>query len=404
AGAGTSAYDASVLYFNPAGMTKICGNQLVSGMHFIFPSSEFENNGSFQFLPPPNTPLTGGDGGNAGKFAAVPHFYAVSNWNDCVSYGIGINSPFGLATVYDGDWVGRYYALKSAILSLNINPSIAYRINDCLSIGAGFSAMYFDAELTNAIDFGSILFTVNPILADPQNLDGFAKLKGNSWGWGGNVGILWDVTPCTRLGLSYRSQIKHHLRGNIVYDDVPDVLSSNGAFLNTDADAEIVLPDLVILSVYHTINSCFAVMADVSWTHWSLIQSLNIETEGSPAEIVTTLNWKDTWRCAVGLSYFPNQCMTYRVGFAFDESPTPNSEYRSPRIPDQDRYWLTLGAGYVWNCIQFDAGYAHIFVPAARVDKTGFTDPTGEDFFKGALRGKWDQHVNIFSVQAAWNF
>ena len=157
AGAGTSAYDASILYFNPAGITKICGNQAVAGVHFVIPSSKYHNKEAYPYLSP-NTPMTGGDGGDAGKFAPVGNLYAVSNCNNRIFYGIGVNSPFGLETVYDGDWVGRYYALKSAILSININPTIAYRINDCLSIGAGFSAMYFYAKLTNAVDFGSILF------------------------------------------------------------------------------------------------------------------------------------------------------------------------------------------------------------------------------------------------------
>lgn len=411
AGAGTSAYDASILYFNPAGITKICGNQAVAGVHFVIPSSKYHNKEAYPYLSP-NTPMTGGDGGDAGKFAPVGNLYAVSNCNNRIFYGIGVNSPFGLETVYDGDWVGRYYSLKSAILSININPTIAYRINDCLSIGAGFSAMYFHAKLTNAVDFGSILYalTHNPNIGVPQGADGNAKLTGDSWGWGGNVGLLWDMTPCTRVGLSYRSQVRQHVRGKIEYGNVPALLLEAGQFENVDADAVIILPDLVTLSAFHYLSNCLAVMADVSWTHWELLPALIVKTQGDPAEITTTLKWKNTWRAALGATYFYNECASLRAGFAWDQSPTPNKELRSPRIPDQDRYWITVGAGYWWNnCLRFDFAYAHLFTPTARIDTSGFnTNPLLPDnqelLFKGALVGKWDQYVDIVSVQAVWDF
>jgi len=409
AGAGTSAYDASILYFNPAGMTKICGNQGVAGMHFIFPSSKYTNEDAYPYLSP-GTPMTGGNGGDAGKFAAIGNFYAVSNCNNRLYYGIGMNTPFGLSTVYDGDWVGRYYALKSEILTVNINPSIAYRINDCLSIGAGFNIMYLKATLTNAVDFGSILFAINPALGTPQGADGHAGLKGSSWGFGGNVGLLWDVTPCTRLGLSYRSQVRQQLRGMIKYNDVPQLLLDADQFADVQADAVVNLPDLVILSVFHQLNNRLAVMADVSWTHWELLPALMVTTRGNPDEIVTTLNWKNSWRAAFGATYSYNECTCLKAGFAWDQSPTPNDELRSPRVPDQDRYWLAFGAGYLLNsCLRVDLAYAHLFTPTARINTSGFnTNPMAPDndelLFKGALVGKWDQHVDLVSIQGVWNF
>jgi len=409
AGAGTSAYDASILYYNPAGITKICGSQGVAGMHFIFPSSKYSNEEAFPYLAP-DTPMTGGNGGDAGKFAAIGNFYAVSNCNDRIFYGLGVNTPFGLSTVYDGDWVGRYYALKSEILTVNINPTIAYRINDCLSIGVGFNAMFFKATLTNAVDFGSILFSINPVLGTPQGADGNARLEGSSWGYGGNVGLLWDVTSCTRVGLSYRSQVRQQVRGMIKYANVPQFLLNNGQFENVQADAVVNLPDLVMLSVFHHLNNRLAVMADVSWTHWELVPSLIITTRGDPDEIVTTLNGKNSWRAAAGATYLLNECTCLRAGFAWDQSPTPNDELRSPRIADQDRYWLALGAGYlVDTCLRVDLAYAHLFTPTARINTSGFnTNPAAPDnqelLFKGALVGKWDQHVDILSIQGVWSF
>ena len=183
-----------------------------------------------------------------------------------------------------------------------------------------------------------------------------------------------------------------------------------GQFENVDAEAVINLPDLVTLSAFHYLSNCLAVMADVSWTHWELLPALIVKTQGDPAEITTTLKWKNTWRAALGATYFYNECASLRAGFAWDQSPTPNKELRSPRIPDQDRYWITVGAGYWWNnCLRFDFAYAHLITPTARIDTSGFnTTPCFQTMKNSSLKerlvGKWDQYVDIVSAQAVWNF
>lgn len=195
AGGAASADDATTIFFNPAGMTRLDGNQVVAGVHLIMPYANFENEGSTHVS---GAPLRGDDDGNGVNSKLVPNFYYSRKVSDRFSVGIGVNSPFGLATEYDKGWVGRYHAIKSDLLTININPSAAYKVTDKLSIGAGFNVQYLNAELSNAVDFGTIgFFSGIPGLL-PQRNDGFANLEGDSWGVGFNVGLLYEFTANTR--------------------------------------------------------------------------------------------------------------------------------------------------------------------------------------------------------------
>ena len=223
AGAAAVAEDSSTVFFNPAGMTRLCHAEVALGGHLVIPSAYFHDDGSEINPPAADIPLTGGDGGNAGIIALVPNLYYVQPCGSRLVFGLGINSPFGLATSYDNDWKGRYYGIKSELLSININPSVAYKVLDCLSLGAGFNAMYVNAKLTNKIDFAYI-GTQNPVFS--QSLDGFAKLTGDSWALGFNLGVLYEHSECTRIGVSYRSGMTQDIGGQVKYKDVPVGLSA----------------------------------------------------------------------------------------------------------------------------------------------------------------------------------
>src|SRR5208283_4229503 len=143
-GGAAMAEDASTIFYNPAGMTRLKGVQLETGLHIIMPSIKFKDNSAFSAI---GVPISGGNGKDAGVTRLVPNFYLTVNPSDRLVLGLGVNSPFGLATEYSNGWVGRYYALKSDMYTININPSVAYKITDDLSLGAGFSAQYINAEL-----------------------------------------------------------------------------------------------------------------------------------------------------------------------------------------------------------------------------------------------------------------
>ncbi len=430
-----SAYaeDASTLWFNPAGMTSICGSQFVAGVHGVIPVADYNDDGSMAVATFSNNPGPGGvpatfqpltsyldqgnsDGRDGGEFALVPQSYFSTQINNCMWFGVGITSPYGLVTDYSDNWRGRYHAIRSSVLTININPSFAWRINKCLSVGAGFNAMYLHAKLTNAVDFGLIgLFQLGEAASQalelfPQQSDGRVELKGNSWGYGGNAGIIYEPCCGTRIGFSYRSEMKHKVEGKEKFKDVPlgvqSVPQLNAAFQDTGAKANITLPMQLSLSGYHEFNRCFAVMGDITWTKWSSLQELRFqfENENQP-DGVTTFQWKNSLRYSLGVHYRPNDCFIARFGVSYDETPVPNRERRTPRVPDDDRFWVATGFGYNINsCTRIDVGYAHLFVRDPKIDKLSTLQSDPEEWFRGGLLGEYNAKTDIISTQIVVNF
>lgn len=294
-----AAEDASTIFFNPAGLTRLSGSSVIGAGFYIFPSALFQNSGSTIVT---GASLTGGNGGDGGSNVFVPNLYAAWDISDRIKLGLGINSPFGLKTEYDDDWVGRYYAVNSELLTININPTLAAKLTPNLSVGAGINLQYAEAELSNAIDFGLIGFS-NRLRTRPQAADGFVELTGDDWSWGYNLGLLYEFTQRTRIGLAYRSSISHELEGNADFTVPAAVapLTATGRFRDTGATTELNLPETVSLSGYHQLNPRLAVTSDITWTNWSRFEELRIKFD-NPVEpdSVQPENWHDTFRYSLG--------------------------------------------------------------------------------------------------------
>ena len=430
AGSAAAAEDASTVYFNPAGMVLIEGQQVVAAAHLIAPSAEFSTTTAQNALPASvggPQPLSGGDGGDAGQRGIAPNLYYTYNPGTGWALGLGVNAPFGLSTDYDRTWVGRYHAVESEVITVNINPSIAYQVTDKLSIGAGVSAQYIDATLSSMVDFGLQSFSslaaagqltqaaqlVSAGVVSNPRADIFSEVTADDWSYGYNLGLLYQFTENTRVGLAYRSQIKQKLEGDVDFSVMdPDYLQSFGllgaaqaTFADQGASGSIDLPASASLSLFHRYNNQLAVLADVTWTGWSSFDKLVIDFDGTLAgnPSVTTENWDDTWRFALGTVYNPSPELALRFGLAYDQTVISSDEYRTPRIPDADRYWVTVGGGYqltdVWSV---DAAYAHLFVEDSRLDK--IDDGTGEDAGRGTVIGDYENSVDIASVQVTMAF
>ena len=231
AGAAAVGEDASTVYFNPAAMTRLSGQQIVVAGHVIVPSSEYKDSGNSSNASGVPGSLTGpnSDGGDTGF---VPNLYWAAAFDNGLHFGVGVNVPFGLATDYDTGWVGRYHALKSEITTINVNPAIAWKVTDKVSLGIGISYQYIDVELTNNIDsaaacgglaanFGGIVpggVDCTGLVPGTASQDSGLKLTGDDSSFGWNVGVLFDIGDKDRLGIAYRSEIKHEIEGNASYN------------------------------------------------------------------------------------------------------------------------------------------------------------------------------------------
>jgi long-chain fatty acid transport protein len=403
--------DASTVFFNPASMTRLEGKNVTGGVHIIRSDVKFSGEGTYIDSLPfiGGTQIQGKQHDDIGLTKAVPHGAYSQQYNDQFWFGVSVNGPFGLKTKYDDDWVGRYNAIESDLTTININPSLAYKVNQHVSVGAGVSALYADGKLTQAVD-GGLVATGLGIPLSPSwvpgtpNYDGTAKLTGNDWGYGFNLGVLLQPTDKTRIGIAYRSKVDLTIKGNVEVSDLPPPFLStrNG---KQNAKLDLTLPDSLSLSGLQQLTPQWTLMADITWTNWSKLNSLDIDIEDG-SQSVTPLQWEDTLRYALGVTYKYNDTWLFRTGVAFDETPIPNKNLRTPRIPGENRTWLSLGANYKFDKqLSFDLGYAHLFVDDPKIDSTDAYDPsTGQTSGFHKVTGKYDASVDILSAQVNWRF
>lgn len=413
AGAAAHTPDASTIFFNPAGMTVIDGDQLTIAGHYILPHSTFDNDGSTSGISHPAFSTLNGEDDDGGSPAFVPNLYWVKALNESSKFGLGINSPFGLATEYNDDWVGRYHGILSDLKIININPSYAYKVNDQLSIGAGVDVMLGTVKLTSAIDFGAICmasFTptvCNDLGALPQQADGMAVLEGDNYddiNLGYNFGLTYKPTEASTIGVAYRSEVDIDVTGTADFK-VPAagtfVYGSN-LFLDTDLAASVTLPASMSLS-YALESGKITYLADVTWTGWSSFDELRVIYDNpSQPDSVTTEEWNDTMRYSVGMDYQYNDETIYRVGVAYDESPVPSKERRTARLPGNNRTWVSLGVSkQIDTGMSIDIGYSHLFVDDAPINNEFESSvPT----LAADLNGEYTASINIFSVQLNWQY
>jgi long-chain fatty acid transport protein len=377
AGGAAAADDASAIWYNPAAMTALpSGKQVTAAGHLVKPSFKFHNSGSTGAFAAPGS----GEGGDGGDWAAIPNTFFTADIGSGWRAGVAVNVPFGLATKYDSAWRGRLTAIKSEIMSVNVNPAIAYKISDTISVGAGASVQFLQAELSSFSGAGAL---------------GNVKLKADDIGYGFNIGMLVQATPSTRVGASYRSSIKYSLEGDASFSG-----PAGGPF-EGDVRADLTVPETLSLSVFHTWGA-WEFMADVTRTRWSRVEQLIVTrttaSAGGVAGSTFTMlpfDWKDTWRFGIGANYRVSDVLKIRVGLARDETPTHDAT-RTPRLPDQDRTWVAAGVQYkVTKAGVLEAGYAHEFVRDANIDTA-----------VGASRlvGKFENKADIFSLQYSHSF
>lgn len=383
AGAAAIAENASTIFSNPAGMTYLPDSQLVVAAHAIQLSGQLQNNGSVAGLGKP----LNGDGGDAGGWSLLPNLFYAKAISPDVRLGIGISAPFGLKTEYDSNWLGRFQAVKSELSTVNINPSIAFKVNDALSLGAGVSAMRTSATLTNAVNFLGFG-------------EGFATVKGNDWGYGFNFGAIYQFTPDTRVGMSYRSKINQTLKGNVTFV-TPAALPPAFTPANGPVSASTALPENISLSIFSKVNDQWDVMGDITWTHWSRFKELAIIRDtGALIAPATAENWSNTWRFSAGANYRYNDKLKLRTGVAYDQEAI-SDQFRTARIPGNDRKWISVGAEYKFtDNSTIDVAYTHLFIKDASINNID-SQPTLRN---GRIAGDYEGYVNILSAQYTHNF
>ncbi|TPE61790.1 long-chain fatty acid transporter [Sandaracinobacter neustonicus] len=365
AGEGAIADSAATVWYNPAGMTKLEGFTATGGAHLLFVQSSQSDRGTTRSVPGLATAIAtgGGDGGNPfHPVIIVPTLYASMQLTDRLWAGMGVNTPFGLVVDYDDGWFGRYDSTRSVVKTYNVQPSLAWKLDDRFSIGGGVSIQYIEADLNNALP------NLSPLLAD-----GSARVKGDDISFGWDIGGRFESGPIA-VGLHYRSQVKHKLKGSFTVSGLLGPLAgSNG---ETDARAPITLPDSLAFSAAIRASERARILASAEWTNWSVFDAIRIETVDGVSISSSPQHYRDSMSFHLGGEYDVSDRWTVRTGVATDSTPTVD-RYRTSRVPDGDRVWLTAGASWKLNDnIETRFSYAHVFVTTEALDRE-------DDFYSG---------------------
>ncbi len=385
AGFGIIGDDLSMAFYNPAGLTMQEGTQIQVTGFVINGESRFSNEASTQSFGLLTIPSSGGNEDGA-TTSLVPNLYFVMDLTPKLKYGFAVTAPYGLKTDYNREWVGRFHADESELVTVNINPSLAYKISDTFSVGVGVSAEYADATLSRALSNG------------PGAPEGFAEAEGDDWGYGWNIGFIFHPSSAFRAGIGYRSKISHKLDGG--NNEITGVPALGGNF-RASASARATLPETVHAGLYKVFASKWGASLGFRWTRWNRFDELRIKTAGLPDD-VTPEDWENAISANIGVDYFYSDKWTFRAGYMFDETPVPDRT-RTPRIPDEDRQWVAVGATLkATEKLNIDFGYTHLFINDAELNVTvPIAGGDGADTLFGVYK---DPEVDIISLQAVYEF
>ncbi|WP_171014051.1 outer membrane protein transport protein [Chitinivorax sp. B] len=484
------AADASTIFHNPAGLSKLNGTSVSAVLNVVNPTVSYKDEGSTISSPALAAAVptvfgqaksTGSNEG--GKFAertAVPHFYFGHKINDQMSVGLGAFVPFGSKTTYNENWVGRYNVVETEVKTFAFNPSFAYRINPMVSVGGGLTMQYAKGKLGRKVNYGGViagalvrtmpaaasqaatgaaqqviaaggsaaqaqqagrvaaasvqsdmLAKASAAFANPE-YDGYIAVKGDDWGFGYNFGVLFEIDPTTRLGLSYRSKISHKLKGDADWttpDSVRNYTYSLGgttlpigagaaqaiaAPFNPAAgtagheDSRVSLgvdtPESWSLGFFKQINDTWAVMADYTRTRHSRLQELRIDFESTTPDSITPEHWTDTNKFSVGTNVRLNDAWMLRFGWQLDRSPVTDSN-RTASIPDGNRTWYSVGANWrLSKNTSIDMAYSLVRVDVGSINSTDNNDgkwPADPNCncSNGTIRGEYDVKASIVGLQ-----
>jgi len=369
-----SLQDASAIYFNPGALGYLDGTSIVFGSTLIFPDAKFRG-------PAPSVEKTSIEKGVYYPSVLYASHTLPSRW----SFGIGVFNPYGLGTEWPSDWVGRFVAIQSTLQTFFINPTVAYKINDYIGVGAGFNYVYGRVELTQALSFA------------PFAGEGTANLSGTGSGYGWNVGVYLTPDPNVSIGLAYRSSVEVEFDGDAEYSNVPTILL--GQLPGEDVETAVKLPANLHAGISFKGIENFIINFGYQYIFWDEVESIQIDFDGGSATQTLEFNYSDGYIVRFGVEYLMNDDLALRAGYLFDSNPTPD-DYLTPRLPDSDRHGFTLGAGYNFtDTFGIDIGYMFLRFVERTIENSQV------EFAPGApMNGRYNSSANLLSLNFRFNF
>lgn len=396
AGYAAIAEDASTSFYNPAGLTRFKTQQAVFSAIGITTDFKFKGKVSVNTVDN-NAPMwTTAQGGT---YATLPGISYVAPLSDRFAFGFSVGVPFGLKTNYGSSTPLRYAATKTSVQVLDVSPALAVQLTQGLSLGAGYDVQFMKAEF----DEVAVLGTGGDVPSDT-----LSRNRLTHTGYGYHLGALYQFTPCVRMGLSYHSQVSHHLKGRSSFRGPLAEMMNDGYHYASRATSRVTLPDYTALSIYGNVHPDVALMGTVIYTGWDTFKHITLHhvsgisdfSKNQNLTIDAIQNYKNTWQASVGADYYANDRLMLRTGVGFDETPLRNA-YRNVQLPDVNRYVVAFGGRYlVVPCVRVDLDYAHVFA-ANRAKVHPPLQITGDESID--VHGNVKGGADVYAVQVTWD-
>jgi len=395
AGYAAEAADASTAFYNPAGITRFKNQQIVLAGIGVATNIQYKGNVGINTLGLPGSYDVTAQGG---VFAFVPAMHYVTPLSDKVGIGFSVDVPFGMKVAYGRSTPLRYVSTTSSVSVVDISPTVAFKATDKLSLGIGPDIQKMEGEFDQ---MGGYI---------DDTFDSGSINNATDTGYGYHAGALYEFTPDTRVGLSYHSQVVHHLTGTSSFSGP---LASDEIFegptYSSRAKVNITLPSYTALSFFHRIHPQFALMGSAIYTQWNTIQNLVLQDVVSVQKeplgrtngmtIIVPQYFRNTWNLSVGANYYATDTIMLRSGVGYDQTPV-NNTYRNVQMPDNNRYVVAFGGHYqATKKIGLDLGWMHLFMNQAHVNPPTQSTGLEETTTSGSVSGGAD----VYSAQVTWS-
>lgn len=389
AGAAARAQNPGTLASNVAGMSYLPGTQVSGGLQLLHSNLEFTQDG--------NSNVAGGDSGTLLEWAPGGSLFISHQLDENWHVGFASYGDFGLAIDYENDWSGRYFTQNDELLGLTLQPSVAYRFNDKWSIGLGLRAMYAMLESQLAIDNSPL-----GILNEP---DGSMTYKSHDWGFGANLGVIYQPWQGTRIGLNYASEIKLEFEDALSSEGLTPLISGGlqaAGIIGADTKVTMNVPQTLTLSLYQALNDRWALLASANWQNWSRFGQVGVQIDsGNPVSATVDANFKDTWHLSLGTQYQASTRLLWNLGVGYDSSPV-SDEDRTFAMPLGSTWRLGTGLTYALDQqTDLNLSYALVWMGDMKIDQQKQLPLNNPKRTSGELEDAW---IQALSINATWRF
>ncbi|SUQ02458.1 aromatic hydrocarbon degradation protein [Vibrio owensii] len=387
AGEAAMADNAGAQWRNPAMLTYLEGTQVSVGAIYVNPNIDVDGTSTF---------VNGSNKASSHDFAhdaVIPNFYLSHQYNDKFAIGLAFGTNYGMETDLGKDFAAANFGNEASVTSMEANLNAAYKLNEALSIGGGIRYIIADGSI------GAVMPPQMGLVKPTLPGQTLKYMEGDDTAWGWQVGAAWQINENNRLGFAYKSAVDLTLEGHangLAFNPMNPNAKKAGSM-------DLTLPATAELASFHQLNDQLAVHASINWTDWSSFKEL-VADFPDKSDLIKSENWEDNYRFAVGTTYKLDQKWTLRSGVAYDMSAV-DDKYRTTTIPETDRLWLSVGAGYEWSKnLTLDAGFTYIFAKDASISEPRDASDNEAALLGGAFTGEVTGNVWLIGVQANYTF